>query len=171
MGDEQPAAARPAAGVRLRTWPARTLAVLALLAGLFAMHGLAGAHAGMSPLMPAEAMSDTASDAANTGTGMMLEEAPRTATSAALVTQTSRHEAAPLTRLSAPGTATDGAGQHSMGAVCLAVLTAALLLLVLHRQGTLRWATTPTRAALALLHVPALPRPPPDLQRLCISRT
>jgi hypothetical protein len=164
-------------GVLLRTWPAQTLAVLALVMGLFAMHGLASSHAGMSASMPAEAMSDPASAAgASTGgrLGVMNEGAARLATSVALVKrlpQTPTHEAVPLRRQIAPLTATDGAVQHGMGVVCLAVLTTALALLTLHRNVAVRWAAAPSLAASGVLRIAALPRPPPDLHRLCVSRT
>lgn len=177
MSNEPAVAPRRLSGVLLRAWPAQTLAVLALVTGLFAMHGLASSHAGMSSAMPAEILSDPASAhgaGASGRPGVLNELAARTATSIARVERPPQrpiHEAVPVRGQITPSHAADGALQDGMGVVCLAVLTAALALLVVHRKLALHWAAPPSLAASTSLRLAAPARPPPDLHRLCVLRT
>jgi hypothetical protein len=62
-------------------------------------------------------------------------------------------------------------GGHGMAALCLAVLSAtAIYLLTLITSGSpLAGVRAPTAPSLAAGH--GIPRPPPDLRGLCISRT
>ncbi len=114
----------------------RLLSVLALLLGLFAMHGLASAHADLAPMA---------------SHGSLAPVSPE-----GLMQAATDHVPAP------PG----------MGLLCLAVLTAGglgLLGLLRVSRGTPA-PRPPDRAAVQRQAIP-VPRPPPDLFRLCVSRT
>jgi hypothetical protein len=139
-------ALRLAAGApRTRTKP---WAVLALLLGLLAMHGLASTHAGMPQTHVGMAQAPTAQHAHGP---MLAVEA---------MSQRPAASAAPAV------------GSSGMRGLCVAVLTTAGLLLAA-LIGRRAGGREPGCGAPAL-PVPdttAVPRPPPDLHRLGVSRT
>lgn len=144
---------------RARRRRQQVLAPLLLIVGLLAMHGLASSHAGL----------------AGVDRGMSLPTTAPAHMAAVSAPPAGRHEA---------GTAAEpqgsvhslsfgnAGGGHDMAALCLAILGAAGL-------SALALALARIVTGLPVGRGPAvrpgarrdIPRPPPDLTRLCISRT
>lgn len=142
------------------TWQVRTVAVFALLLGLVAMHGLASSHRAM-----------TASHATVVEAGEATRALQGAVASASSMTDGMR------TAVSPPGAATAllSSGREaggSMGGLCLAILSAVGLALLVVAM-SVRRPGRPTGRCARMRRVldAALPRPAPDLHRLCISRT
>lgn len=133
----------------------RALAVLAVIAGVLAMHGLASAHhaAAAAPLVPALLAAATADDHAHHAASPQPSAAPAIAANA--------HDCDPLC----------SSGEHGLALLCVAVLIAvtAGVLVLRQRTGALPRSTAPPSA----VRVPstAPPRSLDLVAELCVSRT
>ena len=140
-------------------WWSRALAVLALVAAVVAMHGLATGHHGAtaSPLLTAAlTVSHTVDEHPHTAAIPTVAAA-----GVAVVAAAGQHDC-------------DGAcqgGEHALGLLCVAVLLAAGVgvLALRQRTGLLTHRSRPPQRVLA--RAPAPPRPPDLVAELCISRT
>ena len=123
----------------------RSLAILSLLMGLFAMHGLSSSHASMA-------------DLASPATHQMLE---------------SDLSAPVMAAPSSDGVASaHSPAMLGMGSACLAVLSAvALAVLLLLRRRQPATTSAPNRGGQVWREGSPVPRPPPVLFRLCVCRT
>lgn len=149
-----------------RSWSARTLTVLALLAGLLVMHGLSADHVQMNhPL----AIPGTAAAMVGNGDAMPAHQV------VGAVDQPQRttvpHNVGNENLAAALHTSVSGGG--SMAALCLAILGAGLALVLLvpahrGRRGHRGGAPSAVRPTGRVLRWPS----PPDLVAgLCVSRT
>lgn len=155
-----------------RSWsgPARALAVLIVLAGVFAMHGLTGNHdaAMASPDMGA------ASSAAGPGPGHHMSPIDQLSLPAAAAVG-HLSDAAPVVSAAAQVTLVLANDEHVMAGACVAVLTGLVLLLalMLGLRSLLAWRPVQLTAP-AVRPVLAGRSPPwlvPSLSKLCVSRT
>jgi hypothetical protein len=140
----------------------RALAVLAVLLGLLAMHGLASTHhaAGATSAAqhhPAQAAADAAAVPAHQVAG--AEAGPAAPT----------HGAASL---AGPGGPTCDGGCPDLAVLCVAVLAGAALALLLARRRSVPLLTAPAlRTARALTPAVWHPRGPDPVRELGVSRT
>ncbi|MCU1691430.1 MAG: conserved rane protein of unknown function [Frankiales bacterium] len=142
------------------TRAARPLAVLAVLLGLLAMHGLVGAH------HAAAATSTHQAPAA----GAVHHHGPAGAPFATPAHATVVARAVAVL-VDGPGASCDGDCAH-LGELCLAVLTGAALALLLARRGPAPLLLAPTRRAPRGAGPPGQhARGPDPVRELCISRT
>lgn len=143
-----------------RSRAARLLAVLALLLGLLAMHGLVGGHHAPLAAVTASAALGQPPDAAAAPAGQHGHAAPHTAT------------ASPASLSSLAAGCPDCAG-HGLAVLCLAVLSAGLTLLVglLARRARAAGLAALRPAALLRGGPPLHLRPPDLVAQLCVCRT
>ena len=136
---------------------AHVFAVLAVLLGLLAMHGLASTH-------HAAAATSAAQTAAVADTPPAHDHGHGAAPTAAV-----QHDRALLT---GPGATCDDDDCADLAALCVAVLTGAALALLLARRGSAQplLAQAPRGAAVRAPPVPPA-RAPDPVKELCVSRT